>query len=106
MPSFLRTSAGTEIWPCAVTLDCGIDIILHYQGNGVSSTDLRALTGVPDSSPSRWTALGSNCGSCLKIRKSGEAQCDYRRTLICCADGERTRERRTAANCLVRDVRQ
>ena len=34
MPSFLRTSAGTEIWPCAVTLDCGIVMATHYQGNG------------------------------------------------------------------------
>jgi len=39
MPSFLRTSAGTEICPWAVTLDLAIDIPLHYRGNGaVSST--------------------------------------------------------------------
>ncbi len=33
MPSFLRTSAGTEIWPCAVTLDCPIAMNIHYPGN-------------------------------------------------------------------------
>jgi len=29
----LRTSAGTEIWPCAVTFDCAMVIVLHYPGN-------------------------------------------------------------------------
>jgi hypothetical protein len=37
MPSLLRTSAGTEIWPCAVTLDCGFDTQEHYHGNANSS---------------------------------------------------------------------
>ncbi len=32
-PSFRRTSAGTEICPCAVTFDCAIGIFLYYQGN-------------------------------------------------------------------------
>ena len=41
MPSFLRTSAGTEIWPWAVTLDWGIDIWIHYQGNVSLSMNLR-----------------------------------------------------------------
>ena len=34
IPSFRRTSAGTEICPCAVTFDCAIGIFLYYQGNG------------------------------------------------------------------------
>ena len=33
-PSLRRTSAGTEICPCAVTLDCAIAMSLYYQGNG------------------------------------------------------------------------
>src|SRR3984893_5767407 len=32
MPSFLRTSTGTEICPCAVSLDRAIAIPLNYQG--------------------------------------------------------------------------
>src|SRR6478672_5315888 len=34
MPSFRRTSIGTEIWPCAVTFECAIAIPIYYQGNG------------------------------------------------------------------------
>jgi hypothetical protein len=37
MPSFLRTSAGTEICPCAVTLDFAMGIGLHYPGNACMS---------------------------------------------------------------------
>jgi hypothetical protein len=48
MPSFLRTSAGTEIWPCAVTFDSGIDMPIHYQGNDILSTASLAPVGVPD----------------------------------------------------------
>jgi len=43
MPSFLRTSAGTEIWPWAVTLDWGIDMDAHYQGNESLSTNRRLV---------------------------------------------------------------
>jgi len=45
MPSFLRTSAGTEIWPCAVTFDCAIAMTVHYPGNVQLSTKF-ALPGV------------------------------------------------------------
>jgi len=42
-PSFFRISAGTEIWPWAVTLDCAIDMPAHYSGNArrVKSRELR-----------------------------------------------------------------
>jgi hypothetical protein len=33
MPSFRRTSAGTEICPCAVTLEWAIATLIHYHGN-------------------------------------------------------------------------
>ena len=42
-PSFLRTSTGTEICPCAVTFDCASDIGLHYHGNGLLDTPLREI---------------------------------------------------------------
>ena len=35
-PSFLRTTAGTEICPCEVSLECATAIALHYHGNGRS----------------------------------------------------------------------
>ena len=34
MPSFWRTLAGTEIWPCAVSLEWAIAMRRHYHGNG------------------------------------------------------------------------
>jgi hypothetical protein len=33
-PSLRRTSAGTEVWPCAVTLDRAIGMRLYSKGNG------------------------------------------------------------------------
>jgi hypothetical protein len=48
MPSLFRTSTGTEIWPCAVTFDCAIVIILHYPGNASPSICLHVLFGLPN----------------------------------------------------------
>ena len=33
MPSLRRTSAGTEICPCAVTLECASAMAIYYHGN-------------------------------------------------------------------------
>src|ERR1035437_2063618 len=40
MPSFRRTSTGTEICPCEVTLECAIAIPISYQGNGMAGQSL------------------------------------------------------------------
>src|ERR1039457_3054960 len=48
IPSFRRTSAGTEICPCAVTFDCAIGIFLYYQGNGgLALSDRFRINGPP-----------------------------------------------------------
>ena len=45
-PSLRRTSAGTEICPCAVSFDCASAIKVHYHGKGC------VATGPPFSPPS------------------------------------------------------
>jgi hypothetical protein len=53
MPSFLRTSAGTEIWPCTVTLDCPIAMEIHYPGNEIWS-NLPWAKGEPANGQDLW----------------------------------------------------
>lgn len=58
MPSFLRTSTGTEIWPCAVTLDCAIAMGEDYPGNASLSIRLRGARTAARKQPFISDSLG------------------------------------------------
>src|SRR5271167_520199 len=63
MPSLRRTSAGTEICPCAVTLERANAMPTYYHGNGLKIAGQRrahaAHTSSPTPEPSTLLLLGS-----------------------------------------------
>lgn len=56
IPSFLRTWAGTEICPCAVTLECASAMQTHYHGNTFPQNPLVGARQRPLPRPQRWAA--------------------------------------------------
>src|SRR5262245_54883358 len=47
-PSLRRTSAGTEICPCAVSFDCAMIMFINYLGNVCGSRTLSELQRLGD----------------------------------------------------------
>ena len=78
-PSLLRTSAGTAIWPWAVTLECAMVMASHYRGSDTSSTwpmyyGTQVSSLIPGTIPKCFTLLVTSTAprsnACAAIRIS------------------------------------